>query len=295
MKKHFLLPLILGIALLLVGCTTSLPAVGGPTSGTETPGERPQPIPTPTPTPDPWTQAVTETQSVLADADLDAHFQYYQDTADKIDDYLAQLEKIRPALKLIDTLKDTNIPILGNVWDLIIKALDKAFLGAGIALEQVDEGLRDLLDSHYRLQRLDELDQTLAAVQAFQANPSRETLEPLGEEMARADFILAGVDKDAAALQEKVDALVGAIETVQTGLGLVSGLAPQIQEPLQEIQQFIAEIAAPIQGLAKTLETMRSQIAEDRDVFWQIQDIIEKAKNPPNSIWLPTNAQVLSC
>lgn len=278
MQRKSLFILALFVTLLLIsGCASALPTV-----------ERgPQAIPTPTPTPDPWTQAVADAQQALADADLDAHFQYYQDTAARIDDYLAQLEKIRPALKLIDALKATDLPILGNVWDLIVKALDKALMGAGVALEQVDEGLRELLDSHYRLQRLDALDQTLAAVQAFQANPSRQTLEPLGEAMARADFILAGVDKDAAALLDQVHVLLGAIEKAQTGLGLVSGLAPQIQGPFEEIQQFIDDIAAPVRGLAETLETLRRQIAEDRDVFWKIQDIIEKAKNPPGSLLIP--------
>ena len=237
-----------------------------------------------TPTPDPWPQAVADAQDVLADADLDAHFQYYQDTADEIDDYLAQLAKIRPALQLIDTLKATNLPVVGNVWDLIINALDKAYLGAGTALEQVDAGIRNILDTYERLQRLDELDQTSAAIQAFQANPSRQTLEPLGEEMARADFILAGVDKDATTLLDKVNVLLGAIDKVQTGLGLVSGIVPPIREPFDEVRQFIDDIAEPVRGLAETLETMRSQIAEDRDVFWQIQDIIEKANNPPSSL-----------
>jgi len=273
-EKPYLLLAFFIILLFTSACATSAPTVErGPASIA-------------TPTPDPWTQAVADAQQVLADADLDAHFQYYQETADKIDDYLAQLERIRPAFQLIDTLKTTNLPLVGNVWDLIIKALDKAYFGAGTALEQVDEGLRNLLDSYDRLQRLDELDQTSAAIQAFQTAPSRQTLEPLGEEMARADFILAGVDKDAAALLDKVNVLLGAIDKVQTGLGLVSGIAPPIKEPFDEVQQFIDDIAAPVRGLAETLETMRSQIAEDRDVFWQIQDIIEKAENPPSSLWL---------
>jgi archaellum component FlaC len=238
------------------------------------------PTAVPTRASDPWDQAVADAQQVLAEAELEAHFQYYQDTVDKIDDYLAQLEKIRPALKLLDTLKTTDLPVLGNVWELLVRALDKAYFGAGVALEQVDEELRDLLDSYERLQRLDELDQTSAAIQAFQADPSRQTLEPLGEEMARADFILAGVDKDAASLQEKVDALLAATDKVQSGLGLVSGLAPQLGETLQEVQTFVDNVATPVRGLSETLATMRSRIAEDRDVFWQIQDIIEKANRP---------------
>ncbi len=278
MRRKAIFILIIVVTLLGVsGCTTALPTIErGPVA-----------IADPTPTPDPWTQAVADAQSVLADADLDAHFQYYQDTAAKIDDYLAQLNKLRPALKLIDTLKATNLPVVGNVWDLIVNALDKAYFGAGTALEQVDAGLRNLLDSYQRLQRLDELDQTGAAIHAFQADPSRRTLEPLGEEMARADFILAGVDKDASALQGKVNMLLGAIDKVQTGLGLVSGIAPPVQKPFDDIRQFIDATAAPVRGLAETLETLRGHITEDRDVFWKIQDIIEKAKNPPNSLLIP--------
>jgi len=128
--------------------------------------------------------------------------------------------------------------------------------------------------------RLDELDRTRAAIQAFQANPSQGTLEALGEEMARADFILAGVDKDAADLLDRVNALLEAIDRVQTGLRLMRGLASPIQSAFQEIQQFIEGVAAPGRDLAETLETMRGQIAQDRDLFWQLQDIIEKARGP---------------
>ncbi len=83
------------------------------------------PTPTPTPTPDPWAQAVADAQSVLAGAELDVHFQYYRNTASRVENYLAQLEKLRPALKLFDTLKATELPILGNAWDLIVKALNR--------------------------------------------------------------------------------------------------------------------------------------------------------------------------
>ncbi len=272
--------MLLVLLMMAIGCTTGLPTIEHVPQVFPTPA----PTPTPTPTPDPWMQAVADAQSTLADADLEAHFQFYQDTTDKIDAYLAQLEKLRPALKLFDTLKTTELPLVGNAWNLIIKALDKAFLGAGTGLEQVDEGLRDLLDSHHRLQRVDELNQTLDAVHVFEANPSRQTLEPMGETMARADFILAGVDKDATAFQDKVTALLSAITKVQQGLGLVSGLTPQLQGPMNKIRQFIDELAAPVQGLADTLATLRAYIAEDRDLFWRIQDIIEKAKHPPGSL-----------
>ena len=273
MYDKFYLYIALAITILFASaCTASLPGVGR--------GTAIMTASTPTPTPDPWTQAVDEAQQALEGAELNAHFQFYQESADKIDDYLGQLEKLRPALRFIDTLKSTNLPIVGNVWDGLIAALNKAHLGSGTALEQVDASLRDLLDSHRRLQRLDELDGARAAVQRFQEAPSRETLKAMGEEMARADFILAGVDKDAARLQNQVDALLEAIGQVQKGLHLASGLSPQVQDALQKIQQFIANIASPVQKLAKTLEAMRQQIAEDRDLFWQIQDIIEKANNP---------------
>ncbi len=283
MKRSMLL-FLLGMTLVMAGCTTSLPLVGGPGAGNAAPEAPTRLIPTPTPTPDPWLQAISDAQALLANAELEAHVQYYHETAGKIDGYLAQLEKLRPALKLFDTLKTTELPVVGNAWELLIKALDRALFGSGTALEQVDEGLRDLLDSHYRLQRVDELDQTLAAVQAFQVNPSRHTLEAMGEAMARADFILAGVDKDAAALQDKVTFLLDAIHKVQQGLGLLSGLAPQLQDPMDKIGQFIDDLLTPVQGLADTLATLRAYIAEDRDLFWRIQDIIEKVKHPPGSL-----------
>ncbi|HID33258.1 MAG TPA: hypothetical protein EYP25_01570, partial [Anaerolineae bacterium] len=196
-EKRYLFIIALAVTMLFTSaCTVSLPAVRSGTAIITAP------------TPDPWTQAVDDAQKALAESELDAHFQYYQDAADDIDDYLAQLKKIRPALKLIDALKHMNLPVVGNGWEFIVNALDKAHAGAGAALEQVDEDLRDLLNSYERLQRLDELDRTRAAIQAFQANPSQGALEALGEEMARADFILAGVDKDAADLLDRVNALL---------------------------------------------------------------------------------------
>ena len=231
----------------------------------------------PTATPDPWVQAVSDAQAVLADEDFDAHFQSYQETAAQIDGYLAQLETVRPALRLIDKMKQTELPVLGNLWKLLVRALDKAYFGAGVGLEQMDEGLRDLLETHERLQRLDGLDKTSAAIDHFRENPSKETLQAMGEEMAEADFILTGVDKDAARLQAKVNTLLGAVDKTRSGLALLGGLAPQLQDAVGEIQRFVDDIVGPLQELSQTLNALREQIAADRDIFWQIRDIIHRA------------------
>lgn len=254
--------------------------------------DRIAPAVTPTPTPDPWQQAVTDAKETLETANLDDHFQNYQETAIEIDTYLAQMEKVRPALDLIDTLKQTELPLLGNVWNLILRALDKAYLGAGVALDQVDEGVRDLLASHERLQRLDQLDQTSAAIKQFQQSPSPETLKTAGEQMAEADFILTGADKDAAELQGKVNGLLTAVDKVQSGLALISGLAPQVQDAVSKIQQFIDDISEPLNELSRTLETLRKHISEDRDVFWQIRDIIHQAETSPQSFQLSNHPQL---
>jgi DNA repair exonuclease SbcCD ATPase subunit len=275
-----LFPLLFSLALLLVisGCAGA-PAPGaglpsGPAAGL-------------TPTPDQWDQAVTDAQTVLQDADLEAHFQYYQDTAAQIDQYLAQLEKARPALDFIDTLKNTNIPVLGNAWKLLVRALDKAYLGAGVALEQLDERLSDLLETHERLQQLDQLQKTSDAVEQFQNAPSKETLQAMGKAMTEADFVLTGVDKDAASLQSKVDGLLDAVEKTQSGLNLLGGIVPQLSDAVKEIQQFVDDILGPLRELSQTLDTMRKQIAADRDIFWRIRDIIRKAETPPQSLlWI---------
>jgi len=272
----------ISLSLLLI---LAMIAVGGCAAAPSRVAEAPAAIPTATP--DPWDQAVSDAQEVLADADLDAHFQFYQETADQIDVYLAQLETVRPALDFIDALKQKELPVLGNVWELLVRALDKAYLGSGMGLEQVDKGLRDLLDTHERLQRLDQLDKTSAAVEAFQNGPSKTTLQAMGEEMAEADFILAGVDKDAASLLVKVDALLTAVEKTQSGLALIGGLAPQARDAVKEIQQFIDDITGPLHELSRTLKTLRNQIAEDRDIFWRIRDIIHRAETPLQSLlWI---------
>lgn len=245
------------------------------------------PAATPSPTPDPWLQAVSDAQEVLDNADLESHFAFYQEVASKIDGYLGQLEAVRPALDFIDTLKKTDIPVLGNAWDLLITALDKAYLGAGEALEQVDAGLRSLLETHERLQQLDQLHKTSAAVEQFQASPSRETLEAMGKEMTEADFVLAGVDQDTASLQSKVDGLLTAVDKVQTGLSLLGGVAAPLRDGVKQIQQFIDDISQPLRELSQTLTTLRRQIAEDRELFWNIRDIIRQTEASPQSFQWP--------
>ncbi len=182
-------------------------------------------------TPDPWYQAIADVQAELEGANLDAHFAYYQETAGKTDAYLGQLEKVRPALNAIDTLKETDIPVLGNAWQMLVRAL-----------EQVDERLGDLLETHERLQQLDQLNATQTAVEQFQTDPTQQTLQAMGEEMAKADFILTGVDKDAASLQDKVDGLLEAVGKTQSGLALIGGIAPPLQDVVKQVQQFISPI-----------------------------------------------------
>ena len=244
---------------------------------------RPQPTPTPTPTPDPWLDAVDKAEEVLAEASLDAHFPVYQATADAIDDYLGQIEKVRPLLKFNDRLKNTNLPFIGNAWEKLVEGLNKASEGTGDSLEDLDQGLRGLLDSHKRLRRVAELDEIQAEIERFQANPSRATLEPLADVVARADFVLAGVDKDAADLQDSVGPLLDAIHRFQSGLALVSGLTPVLAEPLDKINDWVERMVSPLEEMAQTLKDVRQAITEDREIFWQLQEIIEQAKNPPNS------------
>lgn len=265
----------------LAGCRVSL---APPTQIPATPTAIP---PTPTPTPDPWVQAVADAQEVVAKADIVDHFRVYQETAAQIDQYLVQLEKTRPALDLIDKLKNTNLPIIGNVWDALIAALDKGYPGSGQALNLMDEGVRELLAYHHRLQRLNDLDAYGLAIQRFQQSPSRETLLNMGQAMTSADEILATADQDAASIQDKVDSVNGAISMVRAGLAAAGGINPQLQNGIDNIQGFVDGVAAPVEEISRTILTIRTQIATDRDAFSRVQEIIYLAEHPPTVVPSP--------
>ncbi len=283
-KSSRILTLILFSILLILfaGCRASLEA---PSRAPSMPTAIP---PTPTPTPDPWVQAVADAQAVVAEADILDHFQMYQETAAQIDQYLIQLEKARPALDIIDRLKQTDLPIIGNLWEAVIKALDKAGLGAGEALKLVDEGVRELLAYHNRLQKLHDLEQYSIAIQQFQQAPSSETLVNMGHAMAGADDVLAIADQDVATIHDKIDSVIGAIALVQSGLAAAGSLNPHLQEGMNAVQEFINDVATPVQDLSSAIAAIQDQIAADRNAFRRIQAIIYRAEHPPTVAPPPT-------
>ena len=230
---------------------------------------------------DPWQQAVEEAQQVLASTDLLAHIQQYQATIAQLDGYLGQVEAAEPALAIADQLKHTDIPFLGNAWDLLIQGLDASMGGAGQALIAVDKGLRILLDYHRQLQSLQSLDEVATAIQTFQQNPSPETLKAMAAAMKSHQTTLSEMEKVVGDLHAQVSDIHESLTLARQALAQVGMIAPQLGEDIDTIKRVLDTVAEPVADIYKLSDETLTQIHSDQDAFRQIQDILYRAEHPP--------------
>ena len=275
--------LILIISLILVACSSSGPA--------------------PTPV-DPWAGAVLEAQTLITNASLQEHFEFYKAQAAELDQYLAVLEELRPALDALDQLKGIDLPLVGNAWDVLVKALDASVPGAGQALVTLDRELRRLLTYRGHLQSLQELDTLLEALDHFTQDPTSQTLRALDEEVQTALPRLQQAKSDVAEVRNIVTDLLKALSLLQRGIQGLGGLVQsvsEIQRALDQLNRGLLASARPLQEFEALLGTWHAYLEEDIAHLQRLHGIVYAAENytPPTRRswqvpgWVPISLVVL--
>lgn len=254
----------------------------------------------PTPTPvDPWVKAVQDAQALMAGTNLQKHVAFYQRQFSEMDQYLAAVENVRPALNTLARLKTMDLPLVGNAWDLLIKGLDASAPGAGQALVKLDKELRRLLTYRGHLKSLQNLNALVEAANRFSQTPSPQTLRALDAEAQSALPILQRAQSDIAEIRDTVSDVTDAIFLVEQGVNGLSGAVSRhlaVRDALYGLNDALEGAAQPLRELNTELGTWQSYLGEDIGTLQRLHKIVYNAENyvPPKPAhtvpllqWLP--------
>jgi len=229
---------------------------------------------------DPWDDAVSEALQLLDEnPNFIKHLREYEAKGEDVDQYLAQVERARPALDLIDDLKRTDL-IIGSAWDLIVEALDSSYPGSSEAILYIDEGLREVLRFRGELSKLSALSPVSTAVNQFRSNPSKQTLVSWNDTCGTAIDALNDVDDEIKTQSATVSDLHDSVGLTQQALNGIGGLIG-IGGEINDLNRAISKIVQPLADLDAALDVLHSHAQEDIAVMREVQNIVERAKNPP--------------
>jgi len=225
---------------------------------------------------DPWDDAVAEALKLLDEnPNFIKHLREYEAKGEDVDQYLAQAERARPALDLIDDLKQTDL-IIGSAWDLIVEALDSSYPGSSDAIVFIDEGLREILKFRGELSKLSALNPVSTAASRFESDPSKQTLNTWSDVCGSAIDALDDVDDALQAQSATVSDLHDSVRLTQQAL---SGIGDLIG--IGELRRTISGIVQPLADLDAAVDELHARAQGDIAVMREVQDIVERAKNPP--------------
>jgi len=180
-------------------------------------------------------------------------------------------------------LKQTDIPLLGNAWKLLIDGLDMATGGAGQALVAIDQGVRILLDYHAQLQSMSGFDDVIAAILSFQQSPSQQTLQEMATVMQDHETTLNQLESLTSQIYDQVSAIYEALSLTRSGLAHANSLAPQLNDSLSEIKNMVDTIAEPVGQIYSLSSELLDQIHSDQATFQEIQQVVARAEHPSNA------------
>ncbi len=235
----------------------------------------PSPVPTPTPTPDPWVAAAGEAKAVLDSAPgFERNLQTHHQSARQLSDQVSIVEETRPLLTTVAGLKSKGLPVVGNLWDAVVRTLNTARPGLGETLDTLVNFLDDISGFKARLDNLPSVDPVIAASSAFRNQPSRAALVSMDEAMQAVYESLASFDGELSGYLDQVDEVVTSLGKLEDGLRDVSSKYPQLAEPISAVTQLVRQAAGPIRDLQSSMAAWHAEIRSSLEVMDAIHRIV---------------------
>ncbi len=230
---------------------------------------------------DPWEKAVSEVQKTLQNApDFEDSLESHQAQAANVSSRLSAIGRASPLLRKVDQLEETQIPLVGNAWDVVVEAMDAASPGGGQALDGLVDILRGIEAFDQNLQQIQGLDSVVAASRAFRKNPSEGSLRSLDGAIEGAVQSLRRVYGDLVELEGMVSDGLGSIDSVQDALQEVARVAglSAISDAVRSLDSAVDDLLQPLRELQDVLETWHQKMQRDIDVMSSIQRAVDDAE-----------------
>ncbi|MGD9099498.1 MAG: hypothetical protein PVF45_03390 [Anaerolineae bacterium] len=238
-----------------------------------------------------WEEAISFAQAELEKADqrvtgpegdlrsLEERLDGYARVATNLGAQIELLDQARPALDAIDKLRDVDVPLVGNGWEILLAALSLVSVDGAKIIVKLEEVLRALAELKDDLDGLNSLPPVADAIRAFRATPNRRTLAALSATSATATPAMTQVHDDLGEvlkpLKEVADKLSGLVRGLRSaadsGIPAISDVAELgaeriglIEEPLLTLRDGLDQLHQDIEADVKTLENIQEAVRQAR-------------------------------
>jgi hypothetical protein len=227
-----------------------------------------------------WEEAIDYAQSELAAADdLEDRLEDYDQKAAHLSETIDLIDQAGPALDLIETLREVQVPLVGNGWQILLSLLGMATADGAKIIDRLVRTLRSLADLKYSLDHLNGLPAVSEAVRAFRSAPARSTLSSLTWTSISATPSLQRLrielEKTLSPLDDATRNLGGLVRGLQSAAG--AGI-PVVSDAAQFAAERIGPIEEPMVALHNGLAELERSIEADIQVLENIQEAFRQAR-----------------
>jgi len=229
---------------------------------------------------DPWEQAVSDATNTLnQNPNFESHLREYEGIASEIDEYIGVVESTQGFINVANDIKRTDIPFVGNGWDLLIETLEVSSPGAGYALNEVYNGLVIILEFKHSINNLSNPQGAIDASSTFRSRPSKDTLLSMEASFSALSPALDPVYSDLKELNTEVESYLESIRFVLSGMNDLGDLMniPVLSDLLTSLSRGINNLLSPVQSLYNLTSDLENNMRVDMSSMESIIRIVDQA------------------
>lgn len=227
-----------------------------------------------------WEEAVSFALAELeAAGDLEGRLDGYDRTAAEMSTKIDFLDQAQPALELIDHLRDVQVPLVGNGWQILLTLVGLVSVDGAKIIAKLEDVLRALAELKHSLDYLSGMSAVAEAVRTFRREPGRRRLLALSSTSASATPSLHQLHAE---LGEILDPLEDVADNIG---GLIRGLrsaadadVPIVSDAAREAAERLGIIEEPLLTVRDDLKQLHQGIEADTQVLENIQEAVRQAK-----------------
>jgi hypothetical protein len=227
-----------------------------------------------------WGEAIAFAHSELEGAGaLEDRLDTYAGIANTLGGRIDAVERARPAVAAIERLRNVNVPLIGDGWQILLAALSVASVDGARALGRLEETLSGLVRLKDSLNGLANLSRTAAAVRAFRMRPEQSTLVALAAAATAATPSMRRAEDDVGRLLEPLGDVTSNLGGLIQGLrSAASAGIPIISDAARQAAEGIEPIEGPLGSLHERLQTLHRELGSDAGRLERIQEAVRQAK-----------------
>ncbi len=227
-----------------------------------------------------WEEAIRVAQSELdAAGDLEGRIEGYERTATQLSAQIDLLDQARPALELIDRLRDVEVPLVGNGWEILLTLMSVVTVDGAKIIGRLEDVLRELAELKHSLDYLNGLPAVAEAIGTFRAEPTRRTLLALSWTSASATPSLYQLHAEVDEVLDPLDDVTGGLSELITGLrNAADADVPVVSDAAQVAVERLLLVEEPLTDVRDDLRGLYEGSKADAEILERIQEVVSQAQ-----------------